>query len=423
MANREHIAKLKKGVEEWNTWRTSNLTIIPDLRRADLRRADLRAANLGRADLSWTILERANLGGANLSSANLRQVHLSRSYLYGADLSGANLGGADLSETALGRADLSRAYLQGTNLSDADLRGANLRGANFRETNLSGADLGGTDLVEANLRGANFRGANLVGADLRGADLTWTNLRGARLGGADLRETTLYRANLSGANLCGANLSGTVFGDTNLKDVQGLNACNHLGPSVLDYRTLAKSGPLPLPFLRGCGLSDEYIKYLPSLLNQAIQFYSCFISYSTMDQAFVERLHADLQNQGVRCWFVPHDTQGGKKVHEKGDEAIRVYDRLLLIISAASLNSEWIKEEIAKARKWELGEHRRVLFPVRLVGFETLRDWECFDADTGKDSAREIRQYFIPDFSDWKNHEKYQSAFERLLKDLKAKEQ
>jgi len=23
-----------------------------------------------------------------------------------------------------------------------------------------------------------------------------------------------------------------------------------------------------------------------------------------------------------------------------------------------------------------------VLFPVRLVGFERLRDWECFDGDT-----------------------------------------
>jgi hypothetical protein len=42
-----------------------------------------------------------------------------------------------------------------------------------------------------------------------------------------------------------------------------------------------------------------------------------------------------------------------------------------------------------------------MLFPMRLIGFETLRDWECFDADTGKDSAREIREYYIPDFSDW----------------------
>jgi hypothetical protein len=58
---------------------------------------------------------------------------------------------------------------------------------------------------------------------------------------------------------------------------------------------------------------------------------------------------------------------------------------------------------------------------VRLVDFETLRDWECFDADTGKDSAREIREYFIPHFSLWKtDHDAYSKAFERLLKDLRS---
>ena len=61
-----------------------------------------------------------------------------------------------------------------------------------------------------------------------------------------------------------------------------------------------------------------------------------------------------------------------------------------------------------------------MLFPVRLVGFDALQDWECFDADTGKDSAREIREYFIPDFSNWKDHDSYKAAFERLLRDLRA---
>jgi hypothetical protein len=46
--------------------------------------------------------------------------------------------------------------------------------------------------------------------------------------------------------------------------------------------------------------------------------------------------------------------------------------------------------------------------------------WEGFDADTGKDSAREIREYLIPDFSNWKNYDAYQVAFQRLLRDLKA---
>ncbi len=96
------------------------------------------------------------------------------------------------------------------------------------------------------------------------------------------------------------------------------------------------------------------------------------------------------------------------------------FSRLLLILSEHSMSSEWVKTEIANARKREVKDGKRVLFPVRLVGFETLRDWECFDGDTRKDSAREIREYFIPDFSTWKDHDPYQAAFQRLVMDLKA---
>jgi hypothetical protein len=55
-----------------------------------------------------------------------------------------------------------------------------------------------------------------------------------------------------------------------------------------------------------------------------------------------------------------------------------------------------------------------------LVPFERIREWRAFDADIGKDPAREIREYFIPDFSNWKDHDSYQKAFARLLRDLKA---
>lgn len=43
-------------------------------------------------------------------------------------------------------------------------------------------------------------------------------------------------------------------------------------------------------------------------------------------------------------------------------------------------------------------------------------------ADSGKDYAREIREYFIPDFSNWKDHDSYRVAFKRLLGDLKAED-
>src|SRR3954447_7404155 len=219
MADEEHVALLRQGVEVWNKWRQKN----PDV-KADLHDADLSGADL----------DRANLGGANLGGANLRRANLN-----GADLRRANLGGAILN-------------------------GADLGGAILRRADLGGAILGG-----ANLRRADLGGANLNGATLNGADLGGAILNGASLSSADLSRATLYE---------------TVFGDTNLTRAKGLETCQHLAPSTIDHRTLQRSGPLPLAFLRGVGLPGNLIDYLPSLQNQPIQFYSCFISYSSKDQ-------------------------------------------------------------------------------------------------------------------------------------------
>jgi len=262
---------------------------------------------------------------------------------------------------------------------------------------------------------------DLHGEDLREADLMQANLSGADLSGANIHVASLIWADLRRVERTKAILHETVFIDTDLSTAKGLESCVHEGPSTLDYRTLSKSGKLPLTFLRGIGLPDRLIEYLPSLLGEAIQFYKCFISYSSRDQAFAERLHNDLQGKGVRCWFAPEDIQGGKKIHEQIDEAIRTYDKLLLILSEASIASTWVEHELRRARRREVRESRRVLFPLRIIDYEALRSWERFDADTGKDLATEIREYFIPDFSTWAHdHAAYQRAFDRLLRDLRT---
>jgi len=75
MANPEHLAKLKEGVDAWNEWTRENSKVIPDLSGADLtgldlRTADLRGALLDGADLSGTDLTDANLLSAKLGCAN-----------------------------------------------------------------------------------------------------------------------------------------------------------------------------------------------------------------------------------------------------------------------------------------------------------------------------------------------------------------
>ena len=244
----------------------------------------------------------------------------------------------------------------------------------------------------------------------------------------DLRGAHLIEADLSGADLRGADVTEAIiaystFGDNDLSGVKGLETVQHYGPSTIGIDTIYRSeGKIPLAFLRGAGVPDIFIEYLPSLTaGGAIQFYSCFISYSTKDQEFAARLHADLQDNGVRCWFAPQDMLPGKKLKEQIDNAIQIHERLLLILSTDSMNSEWVKTEIGEARKREVKEKRRVLFPVSIVPFKKLKTWKFFDADEGKDIAKEIREYYIPpDFGDWKNHDSYAKGLKKLLGGLKA---
>ena len=73
MANDEHVALLKQGVDAWNKWREANPDILLDLRRADLSGANLSWADLYRAKLSEAHLSGADLSEANLIGADLRR--------------------------------------------------------------------------------------------------------------------------------------------------------------------------------------------------------------------------------------------------------------------------------------------------------------------------------------------------------------
>jgi hypothetical protein len=50
---------------------------------------------------------------------------------------------------------------------------------------------------------------------------------------------------------------------------------------------------------------------------------------------------------------------------------------------------------------------------------ETLKSWECFDADSGRDIAEEVREYFIPDFCKWTKPETFKEEFKKLCDALR----
>jgi hypothetical protein len=220
-----------------------------------------------------------------------------------------------------------------------------------------------------------------------------------------------------------AHVEFTNFSNANLGDVKGLETVSHLGPSTIGIETLYKSrGEICDKFLRNAGVPEEIIDVLPSIrCGPPIQWHSCFISYSSKDEEFAKRLHARMRESNMRVWFAPEDMKGGDKLHEQLFRAIQLHDKLLLVLSAESMRSEWVISEIRKAREQEKKEKRRKLFPIRLLDFKALRSWTCFDSDCGKDLAIELREYFIPDFSNWKDHDAFEKAFQRLQKDLLAR--
>jgi len=395
MANPEQLERLKNSIALWNEWRRRNRRVPIDLRGVDLCRVVLTEADLGETDLSGAILMGANLSRAKFSSSNLTGTDLTGAILPNADLAGANLTKAVLSMANLNNADLSAAILSRADLSAGVLTGAVVSKANLFKADLSGANLSGADLREAELSGVDFRRGILHHTDLRRANLNAANFTEANLSGADLTEAVLL---------------GTIFGDTNLAEAN-LDSCTHLGSCIIDHGTLVKSVKLPVSFLRGCGLPDQFIDSIPSLFSHAVQFHSCFISYSTKDQQFADRLHADLQNNGVRCWFAPEDLKIGDHFRNRIDKGIRLHDKLLIILSEHSVQSPWVAIEVESAFEREYRQKEQpVLFPIRLDDV-VMKTGEAWAAD-----IRRTRQ--IGDFTCWKDHDSYQRAFNRLLRDL-----
>jgi hypothetical protein len=99
-------------------------------------------------------------------------------------------------------------------------------------------------------------------------------------------------------------------------------------------------------------------------------------------------------------------------LHQLLGQAIRLRDKVVLVLSAASIASEWVEDEVTQA--FAEGRQRKspILMPVRIddAVFETGEAWAA--------KLREGRH--IGDFRDWKQHDAYRKVLDRLVRDLKV---
>jgi len=89
-----------------------------------------------------------------------------------------------------------------------------------------------------------------------------------------------------------------------------------------------------------------------------------FISYSHADAAFVNILAANLVKRNAHVWVDTWELNVGDSILNKVQQAIQESSVLLVILSKASVASEWCRKELNAGLMRELDEKRVVVLPV-----------------------------------------------------------
>ena len=102
----------------------------------------------------------------------------------------------------------------------------------------------------------------------------------------------------------------------------------------------------------------------------------------------------------------------GADLLETIDKEIGKHDKLLVILSEASIASDWVTDEVVNARAAEQERGMKLIVPVRI-------DDAVLHSDKGwakwlKDGRN------IGDFTHWADHDAYSKAFLRLFRDLRV---
>jgi hypothetical protein len=339
---------------------------------------------------------------------------------------------ANLSSAVLSNADLRNADLRNADLSSADLSGAKLIHADLGEANLSEAELSFADL-----RKAYLLDANLFGASLFGANLVLAYLRGADLSNADLKFTAFSRAKLAETKFDGAMLHSTFFSNVDLSEAKGLKSVKHTGPSTIGTDTLVNlKGTISADlreFLRGCGLEPWEVEmarlYDPAMTSEEIADHmttkvfaertrgdrfvgGVFISYAHENLELVDKLHAGLKEQDITTWLDRHDFVAGSITGQIA-RAIRINDQVALVLSKASIKSDWVWDEIETTLEKEKEQGSEVLFPIRVDD-----EWEAAAPEGYRHLIRKIKKKLILDFS---TDEAFEENLPKLINGMKMK--
>ncbi|MFW1341069.1 toll/interleukin-1 receptor domain-containing protein [Vibrio parahaemolyticus] len=95
-----------------------------------------------------------------------------------------------------------------------------------------------------------------------------------------------------------------------------------------------------------------------------------FLSHASADKMFARRLGNDLRHYGIDVWIDEAEIKVGDSLIEKISQGLSDMQYVLVLLSEASCNSEWVKKEINIALNQEIYGKKVVILPCLIEDCE-----------------------------------------------------
>jgi len=131
-----------------------------------------------------------------------------------------------------------------------------------------------------------------------------------------------------------------------------------------------------------------------------------FISYCRSDIEFVRLLHDALTYAGFDC-FLDEANMRSENFCRRLLREIRTRDRVVLVLSSHSMQSQWIALEARWTVRMEEKVGKCLFAPLRIVPMDSVNAWTLVDSSTGVDIAQRVRTRQIYDFTRWSSSDDF----------------
>ncbi len=215
---------------------------------------------------------------------------------------------------------------------------------------------------------------------------------------------------LTAADFKQSHIFSSSFFNMDVSAAKNLNSASFHGDCRIDYQTIKLSNRVPTSLLEACGVAHFHIPLIDAISKNSAKLPSCFISYSVKDHIFIERFRSELADHGIRNWFAPRDLPFGASTRDYIETQIKSHDRLIVVLSKSSLQSQWVQFEVETALEVERKHNAGIIIPVCIDDhvFKTKVSW-----------ARHIvRTRNIANYQNWKRADSgfIQEFIRRIMK-------